>query len=30
MDGIWLAAAIASEVGATLSMRASDGFRRRW
>lgn len=26
---VWLAAAIVSEIGATLSLRASDGFRRR-
>lgn len=31
MSWIWLAAAIASELVATLSLRASDGFRRtRW
>lgn len=31
MSWIWLAAAIASELVATLSLRASDGFRdKRW
>ena len=29
MSWIWLAAAIASELAGTLSLRASDGFRRR-
>ena len=29
MSMVWLAAAIVSEIGATLSLRASDGFRRR-
>ena len=31
MKWVWLAAAIATEVGATLSLRASGGLRhRRW
>lgn len=29
MSWVWLAAAIAAEVAATLSLRASDGLRRR-
>jgi len=29
MRWVWLAAAIITEVGATLSLRASDGFRKR-
>ena len=30
MSWAYLAAAIVSEVAATMSLRASDGFRRRW
>lgn len=30
MSWLWLAAAIAAELCATLSLRASDGFRKRW
>lgn len=29
MSWVWLAAAILAELGATLSLRASDGFRKR-
>lgn len=29
MSWIWLIAAIVTEIGATLSLRASDGFRKR-
>ena len=29
MSWVWLLAAVASEVAATLSMRASDGFRKK-
>ncbi|NWJ69680.1 multidrug efflux SMR transporter [Pseudonocardia sp. ICBG1293] len=28
MSWIWLAAAVAAEIGATLSLRASEGFRK--
>ena len=30
MGGLWLASAIVAEIGATLSLRASDGMRRKW
>lgn len=30
MRYLWLVLAIAAELGATLSLRASDAFRRRW